>query len=828
MSDEADLVRLVAQLEANSTKLEKDFKKAESVINTFSQVIEGRTETLRKKVESDFALMSKGAKGVFEGGAIGAGVATGIAVVIDKALEAAKAIGDTARSAGISVEALQKLRFASSQTGGSFEIMDTALVTFNKTFGEFINTGAGKGANAFKNLGIDKMIKSGEIRNTEQALDAFLGKVREIPSEAQKAAYAANVFGKEAGPKMMGFIDAGAASIKRLEEQAVSLGIVLSEDTVRGATEAKDKLDALFSVVEAQGVSAIAKFAPQIASLTQSVIDSLPSLTAWVEHWAAWFGLIKQSPTAELQYQIDSVKSDIDDLNTRRSQTTGFMGFVNSISTGGIDESIDRLKRKLAGLQDDLSIQPVTITSGIKLGNYEAPLHVGSTEAERQAAVKAAEALAQTQRAALDKIGVEQAAANSTLVTAQDSSAAEMLKGLAGYHAAVLKSIHDERDAKFAVIDEEEKKEIDSLAKLKLSVADYAAYKKKVQDTAATKRQTVVVEGAAKEDQIDGTAIMRDTQVESAKQVQTYKDQTAALGLTIGAIATLTFYQNGLNKATADGVTLTAVQIAKLRDESEQVGAAAKAAEAAKMESQRNIQVTDELRTGLEDVGAAGLKGFKSMKDAAGQFLEQLAEMILRLYVMKPLVEGLLGPSGASGGGLVGGGINDLLGALGLGGNFGTGLGTPGFMPGSDPALQTIDGSGGFLDWLGGILGFADGGVMTSRGPMKLRTYSGGGIANSPQVAMYGEGSGPEAYVPLKSGAIPVSLRMPRAPNAQPRGATVVNAPVTVYQSLSGAISPEGVASIARSQAVAVGGQFAKQVRQQFPEMLRTTLRDKA
>jgi hypothetical protein len=111
---------------------------------------------------------------------------------------------------------------------------------------------------------------------------------------------------------------------------------------------------------------------------------------------------------------------------------------------------------------------------------------------------------------------------------------------------------------------------------------------------------------------------------------------------------------------------------------------------------------------------------------------------------------------------------------------------------------------------------------------MKLRTYSGGGIANSPQVAMYGEGSGPEAYVPLKSGAIPVSLRMPRAPNAQPRGATVVNAPVTVYQSLSGAISPEGVASIARSQAVAVGGQFAKQVKAQFPEMLRTTLRDKA
>ncbi len=55
---------------------------------------------------------------------------------------------------------------------------------------------------------------------------------------------------------------------------------------------------------------------------------------------------------------------------------------------------------------------------------------------------------------------------------------------------------------------------------------------------------------------------------------------------------------------------------------------------------------------------------------------------------------------------------------------------------------------------------FANGGIMSSKGPMPLRAYSAGGIANSPQMALFGEGSTPEAYVPLPDGRrIPVALQ---------------------------------------------------------------------
>jgi hypothetical protein len=53
----------------------------------------------------------------------------------------------------------------------------------------------------------------------------------------------------------------------------------------------------------------------------------------------------------------------------------------------------------------------------------------------------------------------------------------------------------------------------------------------------------------------------------------------------------------------------------------------------------------------------------------------------------------------------------------------------------------------------------AKGGVMTEYGPLKLNKYANGGIADSPQVAIYGEGSQNEAYVPLPDNrSIPVTL----------------------------------------------------------------------
>lgn len=59
----------------------------------------------------------------------------------------------------------------------------------------------------------------------------------------------------------------------------------------------------------------------------------------------------------------------------------------------------------------------------------------------------------------------------------------------------------------------------------------------------------------------------------------------------------------------------------------------------------------------------------------------------------------------------------------------------------------------------GGVYNSAMGNVMTKDGPMPLKRYAKGGIATKPQVSIFGEGSQPEAYVPLPDGrTIPVTM----------------------------------------------------------------------
>lgn len=72
-------------------------------------------------------------------------------------------------------------------------------------------------------------------------------------------------------------------------------------------------------------------------------------------------------------------------------------------------------------------------------------------------------------------------------------------------------------------------------------------------------------------------------------------------------------------------------------------------------------------------------------------------------------------------------------------------------------AKKGKDAAGKFLSEL---FSFADGGIMTSHGPLPLHAYASGGIVNSPQLALFGEGRQNEAFVPLPDGrSIPVSLK---------------------------------------------------------------------
>lgn len=70
-----------------------------------------------------------------------------------------------------------------------------------------------------------------------------------------------------------------------------------------------------------------------------------------------------------------------------------------------------------------------------------------------------------------------------------------------------------------------------------------------------------------------------------------------------------------------------------------------------------------------------------------------------------------------------------------------------------------ISGTTSVSSRLGNTHLLAAGGIMTEDGLVPLRSYATGGVAYSPQAAIFGEGSSPEAFIPLQSGAVPVKFR---------------------------------------------------------------------
>jgi tape measure domain-containing protein len=159
----------------------------------------------------------------------------------------------------------------------------------------------------------------------------------------------------------------------------------------------------------------------------------------------------------------------------------------------------------------------------------------------------------------------------------------------------------------------------------------------------------------------------------------------------------------------------------------------------------------------------------QSLQELGATVLKDIAQQLIQIAVIAPVVSGiknLISPPspGAGLAGLFGGpsispGINAL-----PGGDFSS------FFTGAGAAsISTALPTAGITPFQGGNpFGFATGGIMTPQGPVPLRTYARGGIATAPQAAIYGEGSTPEAFIPLPDGRrVPVALKQyPGIPGA--------------------------------------------------------------
>lgn len=171
--------------------------------------------------------------------------AAGLLMLARKAQEAVSEVGDLADAAdraGVSAEKLQVLRYALEQTAGDATQADAGLQKFKVSVGQAANLAKGAAFDAFGALGVQLRTAGGALRDNESILDDTIAKLAAIEEPSRRAAAAAQIFGRQAGPAIAAALAEGVDSVAGNRQQMVDLGILMSNDMAK----AGDDLDATF------------------------------------------------------------------------------------------------------------------------------------------------------------------------------------------------------------------------------------------------------------------------------------------------------------------------------------------------------------------------------------------------------------------------------------------------------------------------------------------------------------------------------------------------------------------------------------------------------
>lgn len=234
-----DLAQLVVSLEANSAKFTKDMERVDQRLKRFERNARSAVDNVRA-----------------------AFVGLGIGALVREAFKAADAIGDSAKRVGLTARAYQELSYAATQLDVDHGALEVALTKFNKTLGD-ARLGVGEAAKAFKTLGIDPR----QFRNTDEAFAAVTKKLGGVEDGFVRASLQAQLFGKDAGPKLADFLGASSDAVERLRSEAHALGAVLSDEAIDKADETAKKFAALEQVMRVQLMEATVNLAPALNGL---------------------------------------------------------------------------------------------------------------------------------------------------------------------------------------------------------------------------------------------------------------------------------------------------------------------------------------------------------------------------------------------------------------------------------------------------------------------------------------------------------------------------------------------------------------------------------
>lgn len=244
-----------------------------------------------KKAQAQATAMQKSMSGLTSGiktyGAalIGGGIVAGLGAIASNAFEMGSALSEAASKVGVTVEALQEMRYVAEQNGVAVDTMEGSLNKMTKTLGELQLQNPAV-AKTFKQLGLSarEMVGLTPTESFTKIADA-LGKIED---ETQRAALGNKIFGRSYA-ELKPIIDLGAEGIRSAAEEKRKDGVISTEQ----AKKLDDLADGWERLKGKLGTAAAQFIANRTASADASegldrMGDSVAALTQDFEKLFGW------------------------------------------------------------------------------------------------------------------------------------------------------------------------------------------------------------------------------------------------------------------------------------------------------------------------------------------------------------------------------------------------------------------------------------------------------------------------------------------------------------------------------------------------------------
>lgn len=201
-------------------------------------------------------------------------VSSGLKSLATDAISSGDELAKLSQRTGVTVEALQELRFAAKSAGVEQATMDKSLKMLGRSMGE-ASAGTKTYADAFRALGIDIKDGDGKLREIDDVLMDVADGLSQTESQADKLAIAQRLLGRS-GSELVNVLQDGSVALEEMRERKRQLGL-MSADAAANA----EKLTQAMTELDERSVRLTSAFNENLAPALTTVIEKFSAVTDW-------------------------------------------------------------------------------------------------------------------------------------------------------------------------------------------------------------------------------------------------------------------------------------------------------------------------------------------------------------------------------------------------------------------------------------------------------------------------------------------------------------------------------------------------------------------